>query len=238
MAQPNPVAATSSRDLPSPWLFVAEMGHRIANEYAFMIASISLAASKSPNLETKAALADVSEHLLDYAEVHRALQPPLGAAPVELSSYLQRLCSALVRATLNRRGIKLTLLEDEVELDPARCWRVGLIVAELINNALKHGFDVGGGVIVVEVKTQGGAVCCRVTDDGRASLTAIPGRGSQIVDALAAELGGRIQRTFTELGSTILLSFPADADDRPAVVLRTQEPWGDRALSLDGEVSR
>jgi len=210
MALATTLRPIPSAELPNPLLFVAELSHRVANEYAFMIASISAAAAHSSNAETKAALTGVSQLFFDYAEVHRALQPPLGEGPVDLCAYLQRVCGAMVRASLTRRGVKLLLLEDAIELDPARCWRVGLIVSELINNALRHAFSQDGGAIILEVRSRDGVVQCRVTDDGRPNTIAAPGQGSRIVDALAAELDGKIERNFGQWGAAVLLSFPLD----------------------------
>jgi two-component sensor histidine kinase len=194
---------------PQSLLLLAEMTHRVSNEYALAISSISLAAARSSSLEAKATLAEAAGRLRDFADAHRALQAPAPGAVLDLSDYLRSLCSALVRASLAERGIRLTFVEEPVELDAERAWRVGLIVSELITNAVRHGLGGRNGeIIVVVMGRESGEIHCRVTDNGRGDGEFRPGRGSGIVDALAVELGGQVERQFTASGTTVLLSFP------------------------------
>jgi two-component sensor histidine kinase len=200
---------------PDPMLIVAEIEHRVANEYALAIASVSRAA-RSANPEAKAALQDVSRRLQDYADAHRALQAPFGADAVDLGDYLARLLGALARASLDERGVALTLaltlVETGVTLAPARCWRVGLIVAELVTNAVRHAFGDECGAITVDIARSADRVYCRVRDNGRATRPYVAGQGTGVVDALATELGGALDRQFAAQGTTVVLSFPDPAD--------------------------
>jgi two-component sensor histidine kinase len=189
------------------WLLVEEITHRVANEYTAAIGSISRAASRCSNIDSRTALAGAARILLDHADIHRALHPPMAAGPTDLSLYLRRLCSAIVRANLAERNIHLTLVEAAIEIGAEKCWRVGMIVSELITNAARHGFRQRGGSIIVELSTPDGAVQCLVTDDGR-SINPKPGRGTRITSALARELGGRIDWHFAPSGTTALLHFP------------------------------
>jgi two-component sensor histidine kinase len=158
--------------------------------------------------EVKTALAGTAQRLRDFANVHRSLQPPPGDGPVDLSGSLQRLCMSVARARLNERGIDIDFIGQCADVAAGRCWRVGLIVSELITNAIRHAFPDRGGVITVKIKNATGVVECRVSDNCVSRDGAIPGRGSRIVDALAEELGGYVERQFAANGTTVLLSFP------------------------------
>jgi two-component sensor histidine kinase len=62
----------------------------------------------------------------------------------------------MTRASLADHGVRLLVDADEIWLESGRSWRVGLIVAELIRNAARHGLGGGPGAIRVEiVKTCG-----------------------------------------------------------------------------------
>jgi two-component sensor histidine kinase len=196
-----------------PWLYIDEIEHRVANEYALAVASISRLAARSADAGVKAALGDTAQRLRDYADAHRALQAPLHAGPADLAAYLRRLSDAIVRASLAERGITFTLIEQSIDLDASRCWRVGLIVSELITNAVRHGFAGGPGAITLEMARGPGLVHCRISDDGRPASGAPPGKGALLVDSLAGELGGFIDRRFGEGGTTVVLSFPEDGSD-------------------------
>ena len=191
-----------------PWLYIAEMEHRVANEYALAVASISLAAARSSDAEVKATLGGAAQRLRDYANVHRTLQAPLKPGLMDLSVYLRGLLDALVRASLSERGVSLTLIEQPIEIEAQRCWRVGLIVSELITNAVRHGFRGGSGAIMIELAKSVGQVHCSVRDDGRPVPAPSPGNGAHLVDSLAEELGGFVDRRFSRDGTTVLLSFP------------------------------
>lgn len=197
---------------PDPWLFVAEVEHRVANEFALAVSSIQRAAALTPDAEAKAALSGAALRLRHYAEAHRRLQAPLTDGPVDLAEYLRGLCAALERASLGERGVELTLVEESVEIAAERCWRVGLIVSELITNALRHGLRGGPGAITVEIARRGGLVACTVSDNGGGAAAARPGHGAKLVDALAEALGGSVERRFGARGAAVRVSFPVDAD--------------------------
>jgi two-component sensor histidine kinase len=196
------------------WLLVEEIIHRTANEYAAAVASISRAAARCANPDARTALAGAARRLLDYAEIHRALQPPRSAGLADLSIYLRGLCGAIVRARLAERKIHLTLVEESIDIEAEQCWLVGMIVSELITNAARHGLRHGGGGIVVWLSAQNGTVRCLVTDDGR-SIDPTPGRGTRIARALARELGGHINWRFRPSGTAALLHFPRDRHVSP-----------------------
>jgi two-component sensor histidine kinase len=189
-----------------PWLLVEEITHRVANDYAAAIGSLSRAAARCSGLDVRTALVGAAARLRDHADLHRALLPP-AADRADLSQYLRRLCGAVVRARLAERAIQLTLVETPIEIDAQHCWRVGLIVSELIANAARHGFRRRGGGIVVELSAAEGGVQCVVRDDG-SSTAPTPGRGTRITLALARELGGRIDWHFGPGGTTAVLYFP------------------------------
>jgi two-component sensor histidine kinase len=115
----------------------------------------------------------------------------------------------LSESVLADRHVELSLLADSVTLNGRRCWQVSLIVAELVMNAVRHAFRARqGGSIVVDLRTYGGMIQCAVMDDGEAASVISPGRGTGILDGLAAELGGMIYRTHTAHGSTVVLRIP------------------------------
>jgi two-component sensor histidine kinase len=189
------------------WLLVEEITHRVANEYTAAIASISRVASRCANIDARTALAGAARRLLEYAEIHHALQPPPAAGPIDLSLYLRGLCGAIARASLADRNIHLTLAEEAIEIEAEKCWRVGMIVSELITNAARHGLQHRGGSIIVEISSSDGGVQCLVTDNGK-SINPKPGRGTRITRALARELGGRVDWYSSPSGTTVLLQFP------------------------------
>ena len=133
---------------------------------------------------------------------------PEHSASIDVGAYLRRLCQAISRSKLDARGIELLLMECSFQMESERCWRLGLIVSELITNAVRHAFHSGGGAIRVELLPSASFVECRVTDNGSGAANVNHGHGLKIIGALAESLGGRIDQQFGPRGATSVLIFP------------------------------
>jgi two-component sensor histidine kinase len=187
-------------------LLVGELTHRMNNEFAARI--VSLAAAPSPNGEVKSALPMVEARLLNYEQVNRCLQIPSQDTVVDASAHLRRLCQSIGRSRLNCRGIELQFVGRPLQMNSDRCWRLGMIISELISNAVRHAFGEGGGKIQVELSQCGTFVNCRVEDDGTAPETIRPGLGFAIVERLIASLDGKINQHFGPGGAVSDMIFP------------------------------
>ena len=203
----DPISALRSR---AEMLQVAELLHRIGNDYTRAIAFASLRAANASSNEARSALNEVVNHLHVAAEMHRVLRPPSVAESADLTDTIARLCRAQTDVSeFRRRRIDLLLAyHDPIELDAWRCWHASLIVAELINNACRHALGSTSGRISVSIAESDGRVLCGVSNDGAVDKTWIPGLGTQLIDALAVGLDGFVERRFDESGATAVLSFP------------------------------
>jgi two-component sensor histidine kinase len=194
-------------------LLLREFSHRINNEFASVIGMISVAAGHVGSGEAKATLAAVQDRLHNFARVHHALQMPEHESRIDAAGYLQQLCRAICRSKLDAKGIQLVLVERPFQMDAERCWRLGMIVSELITNSARHAFRDGGGVIYVELLPSASIIECRVSDNGRSDSIVAPGNGTKIVGALAKSLGGTIDQHFGPRGATAILVFASE--ERP-----------------------
>jgi two-component sensor histidine kinase len=189
-------------------LLVGELTHRMKNEFAAAIGVVSLAAARSPNAEVKSALAAVEERLHSFVQVNRCLQIPSRDTIIDASAYLRRLCQSIGRSRLDCRGIELQFVSRPLQMNSERCWRLGMIISELITNAARHAFGDGGGNIQVELSECGPFVNCRVADDGTAPEEIRPGRGFAIVEGMVASLDGTIIQHFGPRSSVSDMNFP------------------------------
>lgn len=202
------------------YLYLAEFLHRVQNEYMCAISLATRLAARSSHEETKTALVQIINRLHGMAAAHQLLRPPLTAAFVDLSANLTQLCRAMTSFELAERDIELHLaITQPVLLDAKRCWQAELITSELITNALRHAFAFGGGRILVAVKAASGQVICCVSDDGSPTATLKRGFGSELIDALAADLDGHVERIHNASGTTATLFFPEDPDERSIVAI-------------------
>jgi two-component sensor histidine kinase len=213
-------AITATEGLCLDGLLVREITHRVNNEFASVIQVVSLIAARSSNQDVKAALAGVIDKLHNYASVHNALQVPANNDLIDASVYLRQLCRSISRSKLEARGIELILIEQPFRMSADRCWVMGMIVVELVNNAVRHAFEGRGGTIRVECLKCGGYVECRVSDNGSVVADLTPGNGLHIVEALAEMHGATFHLHPSDAGTEAILLIPVEKPiffDRPAV---------------------
>jgi two-component sensor histidine kinase len=189
-------------------LLLEEITHRVNNEFAAAIGTLSLVAARSANCEVRTALAGAVEHLHSHARVHRALQIRLGPERVDAARYVRELCESISLSRLRYKGIELVYVEHPLGLSAEQCWRLGMIIFELVTNASRHAFGEGSGVIKIELSKRGAYVHCRVVDNGSAAKDCPPGQGTKIIRALVKSLGGEMTRRFAARGTVAILSFP------------------------------
>jgi two-component sensor histidine kinase len=206
--------------LPNPdgSLLLRELNHRIKNELTSAIYAVSAKAVQSDSVAVKAALLDVVDLLLQWGDVHRALHMPEQRRLTDAATYLQQLCFAVTKYRLDRLAIRVLFSADDLRLEGERCWKLGLIVSELLTNVARHAqFDGRHPELRVELMLAGSVVKCRVSDNGSAPEPIRRGRGLAIIGELADSLGGRVHTSCAADGSSFLLTFPlTEAEQRAA----------------------
>lgn len=208
---------------PVSFNLVEEINHRVVNEYSEAIAMLSIAAARTSSGDAREALRDTADRLRDHAETHRALMPPMVADHANLADYIATICRTYVKATLADRGVHLTLKIEDIMMSAGTCWRIGLVVAELVRNSARHGLKGKAGRIIVDIARREGLLTCLVSDDGAAAGGGIPGRGQRLVRSLVAELGGEMDWFFKPEGALAFFRLPS-GDSGPDV--RRRAPSG------------
>lgn len=200
------------REITLDRVLLHELIHRINNEYSSLISAVSRTAARAVNQDVKVALADIIEVLYHHTELHRALQMPEQDKHIDAAAYLEKLCQSISRSKLDDMKLDLVVATSPLQLQSDRCWRLGLIVYELITNAARHAFANGSGQVRVKLWRARKFVECSVTDDGSAPADVQRGRGLTIVHELVEDLDGRIYQKFGHTGSRSILTFPYNAE--------------------------
>jgi two-component sensor histidine kinase len=181
----------------------------------------------------KATLSDVLTLLQNYADVHRALQMPAYNTLMDASTYIRALCQSIKRARLDQRGIELVLAETPLLLHSEQCWKLGMIVAELITNTTRHAFSDHGGSIRIELSSFGLVAQCSFMDNGSSNHSFTPGQGLNIIESLANGLNGKIVHRFGIQGATSVLTFPMPGETLETAHLRQAD--ANEPIALDKE---
>ncbi len=206
---------------------LAELDHRTMNNFQLAAAVLRSQGAAADDPRTTAALAAASDRLMVLAGVHRSLgQPGADLSQRPVAPLLAELIEGL-RQHVPDGGIVLRSALAEVSLGHDAALRLGLIVNELVTNALKHAFPDGRGEIVVELAVDAGDLRLTVADDGvgarRGALVAPVGAaaaamlvrrphaqgasGTRLVDSLARALGGTLDRR-VGAGTCVELRMP------------------------------
>ena len=133
---------------------------------------------------------------------------------VDAATYLDDLCRDLVASVHKEGGTSIVLKTDiESELLPTdQAIPMGLIVNELVTNALKYAFpSETRGTVMVTLKRVPGALRLTVADDGKGiDITrADSGLGGRLVEGFAQQLGGEVERESGSQGTTVHLILPS-----------------------------
>jgi two-component sensor histidine kinase len=193
-------------------VLLREVNHRVGNSLQIIASLLHLQANSSTQEDVKAALTNAMGRVAAVAQVHRRLYTSHDLKSVLLNQYLEALLEDLRRSAEGNKMSRLTLRAEPIEIDPDRAVAIGIIVNELVMNAVKYAYPDGAGPIDVEVKTQGDEFLLTISDDGVGlNVKADPrstGMGQRIVSAMASKLEASVERDSNHAGTRIVVRFP------------------------------
>ncbi|HUN98918.1 MAG TPA: response regulator [Bradyrhizobium sp.] len=193
-------------------VLLREVNHRVGNSLQIIASLLHLQASSAAEEDVKAALTNAMGRVAAVAQVHRRLYTSHDLKSVLLNQYLDALLEDLRRSAEGNRMSRLTLAADPIEIDPDRAVAIGIIVNELVMNAVKYAYPEGAGPIHVELKPQGDELVLSIADDGVGlNVKADPrstGMGQRIVTAMATKLDACVERDPNHTGTRVVVRFP------------------------------
>lgn len=186
-----------------------EAQHRMANNLAMISSILSMKARSVTSEETRSELEGVHRRILALATSERHLQLTGPETPTALRPYLQALCQQLSDSLISdTRQLAINLRANPGTQPRRTAVIIGLVVTELVINAVKYAYPEGkGGTILVEYSEDANGWCAAVSDDGTGLRTqANPRRGGLgIVAALAAQLKAELRVDSTTEGLRVEL---------------------------------
>jgi PAS domain S-box-containing protein len=182
-------------------LLLREVHHRVKNNLQVIHSLLDLQALKSKDSELVGMLRDSQNRIRSMSLIHQTLYQSQNFAQVDFQRFLGELLPRLTEAYGSMSSqVKIDIQAHEVKLPINEAIPCGLIVNELVSNALKHGFtDQQKGTIVVDIRPLGDQhVELSISDDGKGipeelDLMRTGSLGLQLVNLLTSQLHGQLE---------------------------------------------
>ena len=191
-------------------ILLKEVQHRVANSLQIIASVLLQHARNVQSEETRAHLHDAHIRVMSIAAVQQQLAVSR-LSDVELRPYFRQLCQSLGASMIHDRDkVSIEVTTDDSAVAGDTSVSLGLVVTELVINALKHAFPDGrSGKILVGYTSRGSNWTLSVADNGvgmpKNAEDAKPGLGSSIVEALARQLDAKVQVADAHPGAAISL---------------------------------
>ncbi len=188
-----------------------EMRHRIANSLQIIASILLLKAGSVSSEETKSELRDAHQRVMSVAAVQSHLHEVKGIEEIDMRAYLTKLGAGLASSMIGPKdNVRIVVVADEGTLPSSHAVSLGLIVTELIINAIKYAFPppTDAGNILVTFETTGPDWKLAVSDNGNgkakvARVDSSGGLGTALISALAKQLEAQISEESTGNGLTV-----------------------------------
>jgi two-component sensor histidine kinase len=196
-------------------MLLKEVHHRVKNNLQVISSLLKLQAESIPDTETRTALLASQGRVSSMAMVHEMFYQSGDLQRVDLAPFLRNLAAYLRSAyDLETRSVEVRVDTDTVRVNLDTAIRVGLVVNELVTNALKHAFPGHDtpGLLEISMDIESDSAELVVADNGCGLPESVDWDstntlGLQLVKNLARQLCGTI-RLETANGTAFHLRFP------------------------------
>src|SRR5262249_13017173 len=143
-----------------------ETAHGVANNFATVAALLSMKSISVDDIKAKRSLDEAIEQVKVMARVHRRLRARDQDMSLDSAAYIRELCEDL-EGMVHGRPIVIECEADSRPVGMQQAVLLGLILNELVTNAVKHAFPDGrAGRIRVRLKALDPQLCLSAEDDG------------------------------------------------------------------------
>lgn len=196
---------------------VAELQHRVKNHLSMIIGLIRMKARESGS-ENDDSLRDLSRRIeslqLLYEEM-AAARADHNEDKIQLGAYLGRVANAIAHLD-GRAGVRMNVSVEPLMMETEKAVRIGLVVSEILTNAMQHAFqNQKSGLVELRVtRTDGGGMRAFISDDGVGLPEDIDwpdqnGLGGRIVSGLCEGLNATLHVVRGAVGTIVTLDVPS-----------------------------
>ena len=194
-----------------------ELQHRVFNSLQIIASILLLKARTATSEEARLELENAHRRVMSVASVQRHIHAAGSAKLIDMAPYLTKLCDSLAQSmTGGDDDVSVRVISDEAMVDSRQAVSVGLIVTELVINALKYAFPKGrsrpNGEVLVRYEVSGTNWRLVIADNGVGkevgkTTPVRAGLGTTLVAALVNQLGAKLETVNSRDGFKASVTF-------------------------------
>jgi two-component system, sensor histidine kinase PdtaS len=198
-------------------LLLREADHRIKNSLQLIAGLLTLQRSRLKYPLAKEARDEAIARVMTVAETHRQLHQSPDLRTIPLHKMLADLCAHVGRLS---QAVTVDCAQEEVHLDAERAIPLGLVVTELLTNALRHAYAPGqSGVVRLRMSLAESQLEVVISDQGVGitdrSAAEREGLGTTIVNRLVHQIGAELRTSSqTGTGTQVTLRLPLQPESQ------------------------
>jgi two-component sensor histidine kinase len=195
-------------------VLLQEMQHRVANSLQIIASILMLKARLVTSEESRHHLEDAHQRVMSVAAVQSHLHALGGVDKIEVGPYLSKLCASLAASMIDEdQPIQLEVIADTGQIGSDKAVSIGLIVTELVINAVKYAFPTrkADALVRVTYESKGEDWKLIVSDNGVGKNAAVAaetpgGLGTIIVRALVQQLDAHMEIVSAPAGLSVSIT--------------------------------
>ncbi len=202
------------KEVAAKTLLLKEVHHRVKNNLNVISSLLNLQLQEvEAGKDARSAFQDSRNRIFSMAQVHERLYETENFSEIEMKPYIETVTQELVALYNVSKKISLSTDIESVSLNITTAIPFGLILNEIITNALKYAFqDREGGNIFISLKKKDGTALFTVRDNGIGLPPSIDPKkhdslGLTLIHLLTDQIGGTLSLS-GESGTEIVIQFP------------------------------
>ena len=164
--------------------------------------------------ETRHHLQDAHQRVMSVAEIQRHLHPALNADEIEVDSYLSKLCASLASSMVAEgQHISVEVMANKGSVRSDKAVSIGLVVTELVINAIKYAFPSGRPdaqiLVTYEIDDEDWKLIVSDNGIGKNAADAVEvtsGLGTAIIEALVRQLDAQMDVASSASGTKVSIT--------------------------------
>lgn len=178
-------------------ILMREIQHRVKNNLVLVSSLLSISMGRIGDEASRRALQESIDRIGAISSIYERLYQSYSFEKISLGRHIEDIARSLMSTYASDGKVGLTMSIDNIDVGLRQAVPLGLILNELITNAVKHAHQPGEkGNITVGLGSEGGRVTLTVSDNGRGlppgfSMNNPGGLGLHLVDLLTSQINGK-----------------------------------------------